>query len=482
MKRKTQCFQSQVDTMSNAFRNKESREKTCKFMTKVRLAKEVKLIRMFPGPAGLIPDQAKNSNTSAVPSYPSSINELEDKTTATKMNRHIKIKSQDEKNLFGEKAWKLLFNDLPNNFLQDYKISTIKNKANASRCDSTRVRFIAGVLDYVDHSHDDPFVVLKDSTDSIEGIIHRDIPLTYPGILEPNVVILLHDVGLLKTTTYVVTNKYHILVSLVNLLAIYTDKGRIVSTSLMESMLSNTWNTELNKIDNFTPESVSEQSSYVSGLQKMDKGRNAPSQISTSIDRSPSTKDHKSELAKNPLLPNCSTKDEKYGSCEKIFKNNDKNGKDEMCGRSNFFSYSMDTDDVDMDGFFTTDYDFTTLDEQNCSSSKSISQTNEVEWRDSQVQNTRHFENTKKESIRNVEEQIKKQHLRENNFSFYNDTAYRDLNLNKVKTTLIEHNAGNSKALISYFTNDKCDEYDSDDEILSQLNVDNIFDKLKNDC
>jgi len=43
-------------------------------------------------------------------------------------------------------------NDLPNNFLQDYKISLIvKDKANASHCENMRVKFIAGVLDYVHH-------------------------------------------------------------------------------------------------------------------------------------------------------------------------------------------------------------------------------------------------------------------------------------------------------------------------------------------
>ncbi|XP_025994599.1 uncharacterized protein LOC120359926 isoform X2 [Solenopsis invicta] len=496
IQRKTQRLHSQVDATPKVSRYKESREKSRESMTKGKLAKEVKLIRMFPGPAGLVPD-VKNDNISATLSYLSSVDQLENKM-ATKINRRIEIKSQDEKNLAGEKAWKLLLNDLPNNFLQDYKISVVKDKANASHCASMKVRFIAGVLEYIDHSQDDPFVVLKDTTGSIEGTIHRDILLTYPGILEPNVVIFLCNVGLLKTTTYVLTNKYHILVSLVNLLAIYSDKGQIVSTNLMESILSRaSSNDELNRINDNTPESVLEPR-YISGLQKqvvLDASSNALLQTSSSILDSSSTTNlnHESELTKNSLLQNRQT-NEKYKNCEKAFKNdkNDKNT-DEMFG---CFNYSMDIDDLDMDVFFTVDCEFTTLEEQNShdrSHSQSISQTEK-----------RHLKNTKKESTINVEKQIKEQHLsqtlqkcitdvktcdshtrhsRKNDFSSYDDTAYRDSNLN-VKSTLsmIKRNVEKSETLVSYFADDRIDEYDSDDEILSQFDVDNIFDKSKKDC
>jgi len=170
IQREIHCFQSEAS--AKVFQCKEFREKSHNFITIVRLNKKVKLIRIFPGLAGLVPN-LKNDNISAS-SYLNSVKEFENK----KSTKRIEIKSQDEKNLCGEEAWKLLLNDLPNNFLQDYKISTVKDKANASHCDSMKVKFIAGVLDYVDHSHDDPFVILKDSTGSIEGTIHRDIPLT----------------------------------------------------------------------------------------------------------------------------------------------------------------------------------------------------------------------------------------------------------------------------------------------------------------
>jgi len=479
------CLQSEASAMSKVFQCKESREKSHNFMTNVRLNKEVKLIRIFPGPAGLVSD-LKNDNISAA-SYLSSVKEFENK----KSTKHIEIKSQDEKNLCGEKAWKLLLNDLPNNFLQDYKISTVKDKANASHCDSMKVKFIAGVLDYVDHSHDDPFVILKDSTGSIEGTIHRDIPLTYPGILEPNVVIFLCDVGLLKTTTYVITNKYHILVSLVNLLAIYSAKGRIVSTSLMEDILSHTSKIKLNKINSRLP--ISKKPVYISELQKMDESCNTSLQTNNlTIDSS--IKNHESELTKNSLVHLINE------SCGKTLKN------DKSCKVTNktlgCFNSSMNdsTDDLNMDVFFTTDCDLTILEEQNCLDHllfKSISQTSQIQQCD--LQNMEHSKNMEKKSMINFQKQTKERHLpqtlqkcndvktcdvhysRENCFSSNNDTICRDSNLN-VKLSAMKRNVENSKTLVSYFADDNHDAYDSDDEILSQLDVDNIFDKSKKDC
>ncbi|XP_018350511.1 PREDICTED: uncharacterized protein LOC108753447 isoform X3 [Trachymyrmex septentrionalis] len=494
IQKETQCFQSEIGATSKVFQHKESRGKSDESMiTKVRFDKEIKLIRLFPGPAGLVSD-VKNDNISAT-SYLNSVEELKNKTST----KRIEIKSQDERNLCGEKAWKLLLNDLPNNFLQDYKISAVKDKANANHCDSTRVKFIAGVLDYIDYSYDDPFVILKDSSGSIEGTIHRDILSTYPGILESNIVIFLCDVGLLKTTTYVITNKYHILVSLVNLLAIYSDKGRIVSTPLMESVTSHTLNSELNRINNCM--SISEKSDYVSGLQKINESHKTLLQTSSSVDNRGSIKDHESELAKNILLQLKSSINEKYESCGEIFKNKDKD-----CEVTNeileYFDHSMDTNDLDMDVFFTTNCNFTSLEDQNCDHLlPSISQTSKIQRCNSQVQNIKYLENMKNKSTITYLKQTKEQHLPqtskkyidvktcdthysrencENCFSSCNDALCRDSNLN-VKFTLsaIERNVENSKTLKSYFTDDKYDAYDSDDEMLSQLDVDNIIDKRK---
>lgn len=472
IQRETQYFQS---CKPNTLHYKKSKEKNhIKNVNKEKLDKEVKLVRIFPGPAGLVPN-VKNDNISVV-SYLGRVRELENKTAI----KPIEIKSQDEKNLFGEKAWKFLLDDVPDNFLEEYRISIIKKKANANHCNCMKVKFIAGVLDCIDHSHDDPFIILKDSTDSIEGTVHRDILLKYPGILEPNVVILLHNVGLLKTTTYIVTNKYHILISQVNLLAIYSDKGRIVSAPYMENILSNI---ELNR-------DYSMPGTY-------ENCNKALSQTNFSINNK-SIKDCEPTSINNRILHQSSRK---YESCRQIFKQDNENRKDKIFESPN---YSISMNNLDINNIFsTTDCEFLTSEEQNCLNSENISFNNKIQQCELPSRNMNHLENTRKEAIINSQNKIGEEYSsqtlqkciadvevsnaqdsRESCLSSYDDIAHeahKNLNLN-IKSTLpgIKRNFGNSTTLISYFTDAK--EYDSDDEILSQLDADNIFNDSKKKC
>ncbi|KAM0737110.1 Homologous recombination OB-fold protein [Formica fusca] len=456
---------------TNTLHYKKSKEKNrTESVNKIKLGKEVKLVRIFPGPAGLVPD-VKNDNIPVI-SYLNRVNELENKAI-----KRIEIKSQDEKNSFGEKAWKFLLDDVPDNFFEEYRISIIKKKANANHCNSMKVKFLAGVLDYIDHSHDDPFIILKDSTDSIEGTIHRDILLKYPGILEPNVLILLHDVGLLKTTTYVITNKYHILVSQVNLLAIYSDKGRIVSASHMENILSNI---ELNR-----DYSMSVSKRYVSKLQGIyENCDKISSQTNFSINNK-SIKNCESTLINDPIL----------------HESDIENRKDEIFESPN---YSKSMNNLDMNNIFlTSDCEFITLKEQNCLNSDSISHNNKIPQCELQARNMNHLENARKESIINSQNKIREEYLsqslqecvadvtifnahysHESCFSSYDGIAHqahKNSNLN-IKSTLpgIKRNSDNSRILVSYFTD--ANEYDSDDEILSQLDVDNVCSDYKKKC
>lgn len=451
--------------------HEKSKKTHIKSVNKVKLGKEIKLVRIFPGPAGLVPN-VKNDNIPIV-SYLNRVKELEDKMAV----KHIEIKSQDERNLFGEKTWKFLFNDVSDKFLEEYRISAIKKKANANQSDSIKVKFLAGVLDYIDHSYDDPFIVLKDSTDNIEGTIHRDIVLRYPGILEPNVVILLHDVGLLKTTTCVVTNKYHILISQVNLLAIYSDKGRIVSTSQMENI---SINFELNR-DCSMP--VSKQYENCENILLQNNFSNIKL-----------IKDCKSTLINDPILHQSSRK---YKSCKQTFKQDIENHKDEIFKNPNCLinMNNLDTNNI----FLTNDCNFITLEEQNCVNSKNILLDNKIQCK-LQAQNMNYLKNTRKEPIISSQNQIKEDHLsqslqkcvegiktfnshysRESCLSSYDGIAHeihKNSNLN-IKSILpeIKRNSDSSKILVNYFTD--ANEYDSDDEVLSQLDINNVFSDSK---
>ncbi|XP_076656703.1 uncharacterized protein LOC143359012 [Halictus rubicundus] len=205
--------------------------------------KKMALIRRFPGPAGLLPDDIDIN----VPiSYLSSLDESDNskESNETDLPEYC---SQNTKNLFTEGAWQSMLDDLPDGFLKGSEIATVKQMASTNGYSCSKVDFLAGIVECIDHSHDNPPIVLKDFTDSIRGIVHRDIPLKYPGLLEANVVILLRDVGLLKTSGSFTSNKYHILISPSSLVAIYSNKGKIVCTRSMGSILGNDSNEKMKR-------------------------------------------------------------------------------------------------------------------------------------------------------------------------------------------------------------------------------------------
>lgn len=207
------------------------------FKPQIESNKKMTLIRKFPGPAGLLPDDI-DTNISCI-SYLNSLEESEMKTKETDSSNLSEYCSQNTKNLFTEGPWQLMLGDLPDNFLKGHDIATTKQIANMNGFNSTKVEFLAGIIEHIDYSHDNPPIVLKDFTDKIHGIIHKDIPLKYPDLLEPNVVVLLHDVGLLRTSGTFVLNKYQVLISPSSLLAIYTSEGTIERTEYMEAIFGN---------------------------------------------------------------------------------------------------------------------------------------------------------------------------------------------------------------------------------------------------
>ncbi|KAK2576201.1 hypothetical protein KPH14_008406 [Odynerus spinipes] len=195
--------------------------------------KRTTLVRKFPGPAGLLPDIIDNSVLQM-----SHVTNLEDsKSNSIQDQKDTSLTeycSQDTKTLFSEGAWQMMMDDLPPEFLKNYEIAEIKEIASENHQQCTKIPFLAGIIESIDYSHENPPIVLKDFTDRIEGIIHADIPLKYPGALDRNVVILLQNVGLLCISGTFVIHKYHILISPSNLLAIYSHKGDIIRTPQMK--------------------------------------------------------------------------------------------------------------------------------------------------------------------------------------------------------------------------------------------------------
>nr|XP_033336653.1 uncharacterized protein LOC117226441 [Megalopta genalis] len=249
---------SLVDNSSKKFF--EMKNKSILKIPQVQPNKKMALIRRFPGPAGLLPDDIDIN----IPiSYLNSLDESKELTESTEADLP-EYCSQTTKNLFTEGAWQLMLDDLPDDFLRGSEIATVKQMANVNGYSCLKVGFLAGIIECIDHSHDNPPILLKDFTDSIQGIVHRDIPIKYPGLLESNVVILLRNVGLLKTFGSF-TSKYHILISPSSLVAIYSNKGKVVCTHSIGTIPGNVSNEKMKekqkqmKEDEVFPQIVEEQ-------------------------------------------------------------------------------------------------------------------------------------------------------------------------------------------------------------------------------
>lgn len=202
--------------------------------------KKMTLVRKFPGPAGLLPDDI-DSNVACV-SYLKNLEETEVRENKEPVDLP-KYCSQNTTNLFTEGAWQSMLNDLPRDFLNGYDIASVNRKAAQDGSSNIKVKFLAGIVEQIDFNYENPPIILKDFTDSIRGIVHKDIPLKYPGLLDSNVVLLLRDVSLLKTSsTFALTNKYQILISPSSLLAIYDGKGKTQRTEYIESIFRDSVN------------------------------------------------------------------------------------------------------------------------------------------------------------------------------------------------------------------------------------------------
>lgn len=245
------CFNS-----STSFNSEFNTNKKHTFKTEKQCNQKTTLVRKFPGPAGLLPDVIDNSVLST-----SCLNILEDNKNDIVQDKKntslMEYCSQDTRTLFSEGAWQMMLDDLPPGLLKDYEIAEIKEIANENGQQCTKIPFLAGIIESIDYSHENPPIVLKDFTDTIEGIIHADIPTKYPGALDKNVVILLQNVGLLCVSGTFVIHKYHILISPSNLLAIYPHKGEIIRTPQMELLKkefnmakSTSMSSSLQQIDN----------------------------------------------------------------------------------------------------------------------------------------------------------------------------------------------------------------------------------------
>ncbi|XP_011503343.1 PREDICTED: uncharacterized protein LOC105366550, partial [Ceratosolen solmsi marchali] len=175
------------------------------------------VVRKFPGPAGLL---FKDNDEC----------EQRDRNYVDESNKNIStiVCSQNTKNLFHTGAWQLMMDDMPSN-CELFNIANIKDKAIEFSKILKKIPYLAGIIEYINYKPNNPHIIIKDLSGQIDACIHHTICKIYPNMLGTNTVILLKDVRLIVTSKKYVC----IIISIKNLVSIYSDHLRLVQTNLL---------------------------------------------------------------------------------------------------------------------------------------------------------------------------------------------------------------------------------------------------------
>ncbi|XP_043470633.1 uncharacterized protein LOC122503926 [Leptopilina heterotoma] len=239
--------------------------------------------RRFPGPAGLLPPNMDFTNFPMA--YLKTFDESE--TTVERLNetRITNFCSQNTKNRFTSGAWQMMIDDLPVDFFQALDLATIKRQAKKGHYKMKRTKFFAALVHQMDsNTIINPIVVLKDSSDEMEASIHRSIISKYPNAIDVGVVLLLNDVTIITSKFYNMA-----LVHTRDVVAIYNEKERIVTTELMEKILREQ---EGSNFDDSRDTCNEERTIREKRLEKVQQEREERTEELSAID---STKDNNNE-------------------------------------------------------------------------------------------------------------------------------------------------------------------------------------------
>ncbi|XP_034951818.1 uncharacterized protein [Chelonus insularis] len=191
------------------------------------------VVRKFPGPAGLLPDNIEDADEIDNEQIFEEISNYNESNTSKHKTSPTNLCSQDTKKVFCDGAWQLMLNDLPKNFLKGYNISSIKRMKRPKK-----ISLLAAIIHKIDLNAEHPRVMLKDISDSIEGMMHKDIFITYEDVLKTGVVVLLQNVGLLNYKgTQTSSKESLVMIRPVSIMGIYSDTSRLITTPALEEIL-----------------------------------------------------------------------------------------------------------------------------------------------------------------------------------------------------------------------------------------------------
>lgn len=190
------------------------------------------VVRKFPGPAGLLPDELELSDSTSTVNYLHILDANEQNNTKSMNESRVKdLCTQATKNLFSDGSWRVMMDDLPPNFLDNQDIMSMKMSG------VDKIPLLAAVIHRYDHAIN-PKVLLKDMSDTIEGIMHREVPIKFPNILQPGVVIILGNVSCLAFKQKSWRTRKIIMITPNNVLGIYGEKTRFDSTPTLDAIIS----------------------------------------------------------------------------------------------------------------------------------------------------------------------------------------------------------------------------------------------------
>ncbi|XP_014207670.1 uncharacterized protein LOC106638822 [Copidosoma floridanum] len=187
------------------------------------------VVRMFPGPAGLLVD------TKLIQAPVVDVDKRENKN-----KKHSNVCSQNTENLFTTGAWQIMMDDFPPYFeLQD--IATVQENASELSKKFKKVPYLAGLIHTIDYKPNNPHIVLKDISGKINACIHHSVCKNYPNALGTNVVLLIKDVSLIVTSKKFVC----IIITMKNLVSIYSEDCRLAETQNLKLLLSSKFNSDV---------------------------------------------------------------------------------------------------------------------------------------------------------------------------------------------------------------------------------------------
>nr|XP_057905436.1 homologous recombination OB-fold protein isoform X2 [Doryrhamphus excisus] len=190
--------------------------------------------RRFPGPAGLLPQQAHSQSLDEVVV---SVPQIPAHGVKARLPGHV-ASSQAEDEEFSAGAWAAMKAEMgldernPSCFLRSYSVVMVLRKAALKQLSKNKVPNMAVLLKSITHTHADAKAVFKDPTGEMQGTVHRRLVEERLGDLKVGAVLLLKRVSVFSPSH----RNHYLNVTPNNLLRIYSPDGSCRSSARLPAL------------------------------------------------------------------------------------------------------------------------------------------------------------------------------------------------------------------------------------------------------